>query len=48
MGGSGAVTKSMLHTIICIHMMNRQPEEVMQKFAGLQVGDVVMSSVTYA
>ncbi len=38
----------MLDTNICIHLMQRQPEAVMQKFAELQVGDVVMSSVTYA
>ena len=40
--------KFMLDTNICIHLMQRQPEAVMQKFAGLQVGDVVMSSITYA
>jgi len=38
----------MLDTNICIHLMQRQPESVMQKFSELQVGDVVMSSVTYA
>lgn len=48
MGGSGAEMKFMLDTNICIHLMQRQPEAVMHKFAGLQVGDVVMSSVTYA
>ena len=40
--------KYMLDTRICIHLMQRQPEAVMKKFAALQVGDVVMSSVTYA
>ena len=40
--------KYMLDTHICIHLMQHQPEAVMQKFAELQVGDVVMSSVTYA
>jgi len=38
----------MLDTNICIHLMQRQPEAVMRKFAELQVGDVVISSVTYA
>ena len=40
--------KYMLDTNICIHLMQRQPEAVMKKFAELQVGDVVMSSITYA
>ncbi|HNJ75160.1 MAG TPA: type II toxin-antitoxin system VapC family toxin [Azospira sp.] len=38
----------MLDTNICIHLMQRQPEAVMKRFSELQVGDVVMSSVTYA
>jgi tRNA(fMet)-specific endonuclease VapC len=38
----------MLDTNICIHLMQRQPEAVMKKFAELQVGDVVISSITYA
>lgn len=38
----------MLDTNICIHLMQRQPAAVMKKFAELQVGDVVMSCITYA
>ena len=38
----------MLDPNICIHLMQRQPEAVMKRFSELQVGDVVMSSVTYA
>lgn len=38
----------MLDTNMCIYLMKNQPEEVAQRFAQCYVGDVVMSSVTYA
>lgn len=38
----------MLDTNICIHLIQRQPPEVMMRFAQLQLGDVVMSVVTLA
>lgn len=38
----------MLDTNICIHLMQGSPPGVVKKFAGLRVGDVVMSAVTHA
>jgi tRNA(fMet)-specific endonuclease VapC len=38
----------MLDTNICIYLMRQQPPEVVQRFARLNYGDVVMSSVTLA
>ncbi len=38
----------MLDTNICIHLIQRQPPEVVQKFATLKYGDVVISSITLA
>ncbi|WP_018608187.1 type II toxin-antitoxin system VapC family toxin [Uliginosibacterium gangwonense] len=38
----------MLDTNMCIYLMKNQPEEVAQRFATCLVGDVVMSSITYA
>lgn len=38
----------MLDTNMCIYLMKNQPEEVARRFALCHVGDVVMSSITYA
>ena len=38
----------MLDTNMCIYLMKNQPEEVAQRFAQCYVGDVAMSSITYA
>jgi tRNA(fMet)-specific endonuclease VapC len=38
----------LLDTNMCIYLMKNQPEEVAQRFAQCCVGDVVMSSITYA
>lgn len=38
----------MLDTNICIHLIQRQPPEVMMRFDRLMRGDVVMSVVTLA
>ena len=38
----------MLDTNICIHLIERQPPQVMARFAALNKGDVVMSVVTFA
>ena len=38
----------MLDTNICIYLMKNQPEPVARRFAACQVGDVVMSAITYA
>lgn len=38
----------MLDTNICIHLIQKQPPHVVQKFASLQYGDVVISSITLA
>lgn len=38
----------MLDTNMCIYLMKKQPEEAAQRFAQCYVGDVVMSSITYA
>ena len=38
----------MLDTNMCIYLMKNQPEEVAQRFAQCYVGDVVISSITYA
>ena len=38
----------MLDTNMCIYLMKNQPEEVGRRFAQCYVGDVVMSSITYA
>jgi tRNA(fMet)-specific endonuclease VapC len=38
----------MLDTNMCIYLMKNQPEAVARRFAQCYVGDVVMSSITYA
>ena len=38
----------MLDTNMCIYLMKNQPKEVARRFAQCYVGDVVMSSITYA
>lgn len=38
----------LLDTNMCIYLMKNQPEEVGRRFAQCYVGDVVMSSITYA
>ena len=38
----------MLDTNICIHLIQRQPPQVMARFAALSQGDVVISVVTFA
>ena len=38
----------MLDTNMCIYLMKNQPEEVARRFSQCYVGDVVMSSITYA
>ncbi len=38
----------MLDTNMCIYLMKNQPKEVAQRFAQCYVGDVVISSITYA
>jgi tRNA(fMet)-specific endonuclease VapC len=38
----------MLDTNMCIYLMKNQPKVVAQRFAKCYVGDVVMSSITYA
>ncbi len=38
----------MLDTDMCIYLMKNQPEEVARRFSQCYVGDVVMSSITYA
>jgi len=38
----------MLDTNMCIYLMKNQPEAVARRFARCYVGDVVMSSITYA
>ena len=38
----------MLDTNMCIYLMKNQPPEVAARFSQCMVGDVVMSSITYA
>ena len=38
----------MLDTNMCFYLMRHQPAEVAARFAQCRVGDVVMSSITYA
>lgn len=38
----------MLDTNMCIYLIKHQPREVAERFAQCQVGDVVMSAITYA
>lgn len=38
----------LLDTNMCIYLMKHQPEEVARRFEQCYVGDVVMSSITYA
>ncbi|SAK43299.1 type II toxin-antitoxin system VapC family toxin [Caballeronia ptereochthonis] len=38
----------LLDTNMCIYLMKHQPEQVARRFAQCYVGDVVMSSITYA
>ena len=38
----------LLDTNMCIYLMKNQPEEIARRFAQCYVGDVAMSSITYA
>ncbi|GHU37282.1 ribonuclease VapC [Betaproteobacteria bacterium] len=38
----------MLDTNMCIYLMKNQPEEVARRFAECYVGDVLMSTITFA
>jgi tRNA(fMet)-specific endonuclease VapC len=38
----------LLDTNMCIYLMKHQPPQVAQRFAQCQVGDVMMSAITYA
>lgn len=38
----------MLDTNMCIYIIKQQPETVLKKFTKIEVGDVFISSVTYA
>ena len=38
----------LLDTNMCIYLMKNQPEAIARRFAQCYVGDVVMSSITYA
>jgi tRNA(fMet)-specific endonuclease VapC len=38
----------MLDTNMCIHLMKNQPKSVARRFERCQVGDVVISAITYA
>ncbi len=38
----------MLDTETCIYVINKRPQQVFERFAGMTVGDVVISSVTGA
>ncbi|MCX7115545.1 MAG: type II toxin-antitoxin system VapC family toxin [Gammaproteobacteria bacterium] len=40
--------KYMLDTNICIYLIKKQPEHVLQKFKSCSIGDICISSVTYA
>lgn len=40
--------KYMLDTNICIYLLKHQPLSVVAKFESLQIGDVVISSITWA
>lgn len=38
----------MLDTNICIYLIKRQPTEVVERFSQYDVGDIVISSITWA
>lgn len=40
--------KYMLDTNICIYLIKRQPEAVLNKFRSFNIGDICMSSVTFS
>lgn len=40
--------KYMLDTNICIYLIKRQPEGVLNKFRSFNIGDICMSSVTFS
>ena len=42
------MSRYMLDTNMCIYLMKNQPESVGRRFAQCQVGDVVMSAITFA
>lgn len=42
------MARYMLDTNMLIYLIKQQPPQVAEKFSGLQVGDVVMSAITYA
>jgi tRNA(fMet)-specific endonuclease VapC len=40
--------KYMLDTNICIYLIKKQPQHVLSKFKSLNIGDICISSITYA
>ena len=42
------MARYMLDTNMCIYLMKNQPEAVARRFAACQVGDVVISAITFA
>jgi tRNA(fMet)-specific endonuclease VapC len=42
------IMRYMIDTNICIHLMQHNPPEVLDRLAQLQLGDVMMSVVTFA
>lgn len=42
------MSRYMLDTNMCIHLIKNQPEQVARRFASCYVGDVVMSAITFA
>jgi len=48
MGLSAPAMLYLLDTNICIHLIQRQPPQVLQRLVGLRQGQAVMSVVTYA
>ena len=40
--------KYLLDTNICIYLLKHQPKSVVERFAQLQMGDVAISSITWA
>jgi len=46
--GRRLTMRYMLDTSICIHLIQRHPPQVLNRFAALSQGDVVMSAVTLA
>lgn len=42
------VTRYLLDTNTCIYIINRRPAKVFQRFAGLHIGEIAISSITGA